>query len=88
MTGENHCIVIFVRYPEKGAVKSRLASVLEEGLIVALYESFVVDLLATLEKSGHPFRIAFTPADRGRRFFAGSAGLTASRKPVRTSGSG
>jgi uncharacterized protein len=64
MTGENHCIVIFVRYPEMGAVKSRLAPVLDERLIVALYESFVVDLLATLEKSGHPFRIVYTPADR------------------------
>jgi len=69
MTGENHCIVIFVRYPEKGAVKSRLAPALDEGLIVALYESFVVDLLATLEASGHPFRIAFTPADRGEEIF-------------------
>jgi uncharacterized protein len=69
MTGANHCIVIFVRYPEKGAVKSRLAPVLEEGLIVALYESFVVDLLATLEKCGHPFRIAFTPADRREEIF-------------------
>jgi uncharacterized protein len=69
MTGENHCIVIFVRYPEKGAVKSRLVPALDEGLIVALYESFVVDLLATLGKSGHPFRIAFTPADRGEEIF-------------------
>ena len=69
MTRENRCIVIFVRYPEKGAVKSRLAPVLDEGLIVSLYESFVIDLLATLEKSGHPFRIAFTPADREEDIF-------------------
>jgi rSAM/selenodomain-associated transferase 1 len=69
-TKENRCIVIFVRYPEKGAVKSRLAPVLDEGLIVSLYEAFVNDLLTTLEKSGQPFRIAFTPADRGEGIFS------------------
>ena len=69
MTNEKHCIVIFVRYPEKGAVKSRLVPVLDEGLIVSLYESFVSDLLATLESSGHPFRIAFTPEERAEGIF-------------------
>jgi rSAM/selenodomain-associated transferase 1 len=64
MTNEKHCIVIFVRYPERGAVKSRLAPVLDDGLVVSLYEAFVTDLLATLEKSGYPFRIAFTPEER------------------------
>ena len=64
MTTENRCIIIFVRYPEKGAVKSRLAPVLGEELVVSLYEAFVSDLLATLERSGYPFRIAFTPAER------------------------
>jgi uncharacterized protein len=69
MSQENRCIVIFVRYPEKGAVKSRLAPVLDEGFIVALYEAFVADLLATLDRSGHPFRIAFTPADREEEIY-------------------
>ncbi|MBE0558756.1 MAG: DUF2064 domain-containing protein, partial [Proteobacteria bacterium] len=64
MTGEKRCIVIFVRYPEKGVAKSRLAPVLDEGLVVSLYEAFVSDLLATLEGSGYPFCIAFTPAER------------------------
>jgi rSAM/selenodomain-associated transferase 1 len=69
---EKRCTVMCIKYPEKGAVKSRLAPVLDEGFIVALYESFVIDLLATLKRSGNPFRIAFTPADRkeeiSRRF--------------------
>ena len=63
MSREKRCIVIFVRYPEKGAVKSRLAPVLGEELVVSLYEAFVIDLLATIKRSGYPFRIAFTPAD-------------------------
>ncbi len=69
MNREKRCIVIFVRYPEKGAVKSRLAPVLDEELVVSLYEAFVRDLLATLEGSGHPFRIAFTPEEREEDIF-------------------
>jgi rSAM/selenodomain-associated transferase 1 len=62
--GEKRCIAMFVKCPEKGSVKSRLSPALDDELIVSLYESFVVDLLATLKRSGHPYRIAFTPADR------------------------
>lgn len=64
MSGENHCTVIFVRYPEKGRVKSRLAAAFGEGFVCALYTAFVKDLLATLAGCGRPFRIAFTPAER------------------------
>ena len=64
MSGENACIVLFVRFPEKGAVKTRLAPLLDGEDLVALYHAFVADLLATLEKCGYPFRIAFTPAER------------------------
>ena len=70
MTIQKRCIVIFVRYPEKGSVKSRLAPALDEGLIVSLYESFVNDLLTTIERSGYPFHIAYTPADRGESIFS------------------
>jgi rSAM/selenodomain-associated transferase 1 len=62
--GEKRRVAMFVKCPEKGKVKSRLSPVLDEEFILALYESFVLDLLATLERSGYPCRIAFTPADR------------------------
>jgi rSAM/selenodomain-associated transferase 1 len=55
---------MFVKCPEKGGVKSRLSPALDDDFILSLYESFVGDLLVTLERSGHPYRIAFTPADR------------------------
>jgi uncharacterized protein len=61
---EKRCIAMFVRCPEKGRIKSRLLPVLDDEFILSLYESFVLDLLATLERSGCPYRIAFTPADR------------------------
>ena len=62
--GEKRCIAMFVKCPEKGGIKSRLSPALDDESILSLYESFVVDLLATLERTGHPYRIAFTPADR------------------------
>jgi rSAM/selenodomain-associated transferase 1 len=69
---ERRCIVMFMKYPEKGQVKSRLSPAIDEGFVVSLYEAFVTDLLATLKQSGHPFRLAFAPADReeeiARRF--------------------
>ncbi len=61
--GEKRCITMFVKCPEKGGVKSRLAPALDDASILALYESFVADLLATLRQIGQPYRIAFTPAD-------------------------
>ncbi len=62
--GEKRCITMFVKCPEKGGVKSRLAPALDDASIVALYEAFVADLLVTLKQSGYPYRLAFTPPDR------------------------
>jgi rSAM/selenodomain-associated transferase 1 len=59
------CIVMFVKYPLAGQVKTRLAAELEGGFVVSLYAAFVEDLVASLRRSGHLFRLAFTPADRG-----------------------
>ncbi|MDA8125275.1 MAG: TIGR04282 family arsenosugar biosynthesis glycosyltransferase [Deltaproteobacteria bacterium] len=59
------CIVMFVKLPREGEVKTRLAADLAGGFVVSLYEAFVADLTAVLRRSGHPFRLAFTPPDRG-----------------------
>lgn len=60
---EGGCIVLFVKSPRKGEVKSRLSPALDEGLVVSLYEAFVEDLLAMIRKTACPFRIAFTPRE-------------------------
>jgi rSAM/selenodomain-associated transferase 1 len=39
------CVILFVRYPEKGAVKTRLAKVLGEDKTLELYRNFVLDAL-------------------------------------------
>jgi len=66
------CIVICVRYPEKGTVKSRLAATCGAGFVRTLYEHFIADALDTLEGTGIPFIIAFDPPEKGaamrRRF--------------------
>lgn len=58
------CIVICVRYPEKGRVKSRLAAACGDDFVLQLYDTFVADLLATLEGTGIPFIIAFDPPEK------------------------
>jgi uncharacterized protein len=65
-TLEKRCIILFVKCPQRGKVKSRLSPALEEGLVVSLYEAFVADLLETIGKTATPFRIAFTPEDGER----------------------
>jgi len=55
------CIVICVRYPEGGTVKSRLAAACGAGFVGQLYGHFVADSLDTLEGTGIPFIIAFDP---------------------------
>ncbi|HUH64893.1 MAG TPA: TIGR04283 family arsenosugar biosynthesis glycosyltransferase, partial [Syntrophales bacterium] len=63
---EERCLVMFVRFPEPGGVKSRLAAKLGGEEASNLYRSFVEDLLERLSGGPYRFRIAFHPADRER----------------------
>jgi uncharacterized protein len=62
MPAEN-CIILFIKYPEKGKVKSRLAKDLDDDMVLLLYQNFVLDLLDTIRKGRHPFKIYFYPPD-------------------------
>lgn len=44
------CILVFIKSPEKGNVKSRLSAVIGEEHACRIYELFVLDLLKTLQK--------------------------------------
>jgi rSAM/selenodomain-associated transferase 1 len=57
------CILVFVKLPEAGKVKARLSTDLNEDTVCRLYKFFVLDLLDTLRKLRHTFRICFYPAD-------------------------
>jgi len=54
-------ILLFIRVPIKGQVKSRLAAELGEETALDLYTSFVLDIIDTLEGTGCPLRIYFYP---------------------------
>lgn len=62
MNGENeNCILLFVKYPVAGQVKTRLAEQLNRDAVVDLYRSFVTDTLTTLENLNAHLEIVFDP---------------------------
>ncbi len=66
MTGaptETECVLVFLRAPDKGKVKTRLGRSLGDDVALALYHCFVDDLLATVAKTGHSVWLCHTPAD-------------------------
>jgi rSAM/selenodomain-associated transferase 1 len=56
-------ILLFVKAPVRGQVKSRLAAEVGEESALDLYRCFVLDIVGTLDNSGYPFRICFYPHD-------------------------
>ena len=59
-------ILLFVKYPEPRAVKTRLASAIGPQEAAGLYGHFVQDTLLHLDSLGIPFRICFLPAGKKR----------------------
>jgi rSAM/selenodomain-associated transferase 1 len=69
MNGENNsCVLIFVKYPMVGQVKTRLAQQTGPEIAAEVYRNFVIDLLATLHNLNAPLRIFFEPADALQKF--------------------
>lgn len=68
--GKN-CLIVFLKSPEEGKVKSRLAKALGEETACRLYENFTLDLLETLGRVREEERCALTlyfyPPESGRR---------------------
>jgi hypothetical protein len=57
-------VIVFLRAPEKGRVKTRLALDVGDDLALALYKTFVQTTLLAVEQSGMDHNICFFPADR------------------------
>ncbi|MBA4417824.1 MAG: hypothetical protein C0392_07930 [Syntrophus sp. (in: bacteria)] len=55
------CIILFVKYPERGKVKTRLAESVGTEHALALYRLFVKDIMATLQEGDYELIIAFSP---------------------------
>jgi len=60
---DKRCVILFVKLPEKGRVKSRLAQRMNEDLVLRLYENMVLDTIDMLTQGRFPFRICYTPSD-------------------------
>jgi len=60
---DKRCVILFVRLPEKGRVKTRLALQVGEDTALRLYENMVLDVVDLLKGGRFPFRICFTPPD-------------------------
>ena len=68
MTAEDPSpVLLFVKAPVRGRVKSRLASALGEDAALELYESFVRDILATIDAGGHDCTVCVHPPDARER---------------------
>jgi rSAM/selenodomain-associated transferase 1 len=59
---DKRSVILFVKLPEKGKVKSRLAQRMDEDLVLRLYENMVLDTIDMLTRGRFPFRICFTPS--------------------------
>lgn len=55
------CILFFVKYPNLGNVKTRLAKVIGEDVATSLYRHFVQDMLKGFEKIDSQLRICYAP---------------------------
>jgi hypothetical protein len=58
---DNRCLLFFIKSPEKGKVKSRLAAVIGEEPAANLYRDFITQMLSTLRRGDFPFYICFYP---------------------------
>jgi uncharacterized protein len=59
----DRCILLFVKSPVKGQVKTRLAAEIGEEFAVTLYKCFVEDVLGLVKDVGVPLRLLFDPPD-------------------------
>ncbi len=62
------CILLFVKYPEKGKVKLRLSVDINEDIVKELYRCFVQDTLATIKKIDSQLFICFSPVEAQKKF--------------------
>jgi hypothetical protein len=58
---DDRCLLFFLKRPEKGKVKSRLARVIGDDSAVNLYKNLVTQMLLTLKRGTFPFYICFYP---------------------------
>jgi uncharacterized protein len=61
---QERCLILFVKYPEKGKVKSRLVFGGDDGHVADLYRCFIEDLLERVSSGDYRLFIAFDPPEK------------------------
>ncbi len=61
MNNKDSCIIVFAKAPIIGHVKTRLATDLDETVVVNLYRNFVKDIIDKITDSGHVLKIFYDP---------------------------
>ena len=61
---QNRCLVVFVKYPQPGKVKSRLAKDFDGYFAAGLYKAFALDILECAMKGDWKLRIYFDPPEK------------------------
>lgn len=56
-------IILFVRFPERGSVKTRLAEDIGQENAWILYKNFVLDLLETVSRGNRALKICYSPPE-------------------------
>ncbi|MHC4116147.1 MAG: TIGR04282 family arsenosugar biosynthesis glycosyltransferase [Planctomycetota bacterium] len=62
-TDRSNCILLFVKSPITGKVKTRLAAEIGHEAAIGLYTCFVEDLVAMVEEFGGALRLCFDPPE-------------------------
>ncbi len=60
---DDRCLLFFMKYPERGRVKTRLAASMGDQSALELYKRFLLNILSTLNKGTFLFYLCFYPAD-------------------------
>lgn len=60
---DDRCLLFFIKNPQKGQVKTRLASAIGGEMAVRLYKRFLLELLSTLNKGTFLFYLCVYPVD-------------------------
>jgi len=60
---DDRCVLFFIKNPEKGKVKTRLASAIGDKMAVKLYKRFLLEMLSTLNRGTFLFYVCFHPED-------------------------
>jgi rSAM/selenodomain-associated transferase 1 len=58
---DDRCLLFFIKNPEKGKVKTRLASAIGDRMAVKLYKRFLLEMLFTLNRGTFLFYLCYSP---------------------------